>query len=52
MLTINTLFDEAFYFAQNPDVVEEIAAGNFSSGLEHFINVGQFENRARPQCFI
>lgn len=45
MLTLETLFDEAFYLAQNPDVVQEIAAGNFSSGLEHFINVGQFENR-------
>lgn len=45
MLTLETLFDEAFYLAQNPDVVQEIAAGNFSSGLEHFVNVGQFENR-------
>ena len=45
MLTIETLFDENFYLALNPDVVDEIAAGNFSSGLEHFLNVGQFENR-------
>ncbi|NET43662.1 PPC domain-containing protein [Okeania sp. SIO2B3] len=45
MLTIETLFDEGFYLFQNPDVVDEIAAGNFSSGLEHFVNVGQFENR-------
>lgn len=45
MLTIETLFDEEFYLFQNPDVVDEIAAGNFSSGLEHFVNVGQFENR-------
>ena len=45
MLTIETLFDENFYLALNPDVVDEIATGNFSSGLEHFLNVGQFENR-------
>ena len=45
MLTIENLFDEGFYLFQNPDVVDEIAAGNFSSGLEHFVNVGQFENR-------
>ncbi|MGB3511281.1 MAG: PPC domain-containing protein [Microcoleaceae cyanobacterium] len=45
MLTLETLFDEGFYLFQNPDVVDEIAAGNFSSGLEHFVNVGQFENR-------
>ncbi|NER03830.1 MAG: calcium-binding protein [Okeania sp. SIO3C4] len=45
MLTIETLFDEEFYLFQNPDVVDEIAGGNFSSGLEHFVNVGQFENR-------
>ncbi|MGD1809642.1 PPC domain-containing protein [Dapis sp. BLCC M126] len=45
MLTIDTLFDENFYLALNPDVIDEIAAGNFSSGLEHFLNVGQFENR-------
>ncbi|WP_094671568.1 hypothetical protein [Hydrocoleum sp. CS-953] len=45
MLTIETLFDENFYLALNPDVLDEVAAGNFSSGLEHFLNVGQFENR-------
>ena len=42
MLTIESLFDEIFYFVLNPDIVDEIAAGNFSSGLEHFLNVGQF----------
>ncbi len=45
MLTIETLFDENYYLALNPDVVAEITAGNFNSGLEHFLNVGQFENR-------
>ncbi len=45
MLTIETLFDENYYLALNPDVVDEIVVGNFSSGLEHFLNVGQFENR-------
>ncbi|MEB3339301.1 PPC domain-containing protein [Okeania sp.] len=45
MLTIDTLFDENFYLASNPDVVDEIAGGNFVSGLDHFLNVGQFENR-------
>lgn len=45
MLTLETLFDEDFYLVQNPDVLQEIAVGNFSSGLEHFVNVGQFENR-------
>ncbi|MEM1168756.1 MAG: PPC domain-containing protein [Cyanobacteria bacterium P01_H01_bin.35] len=45
MLTIENLFDEIFYLATNPDVLEEVTAGNFSSGLDHFLNVGQFENR-------
>ncbi len=45
MLTIETLFDENYYLALNPDVVDQITVGNFSSGLDHFLNVGQFENR-------
>lgn len=45
MLTIEQLFDEEFYLAQNPAVREAIEAGVFSSGFDHFINFGQFESR-------
>lgn len=40
MLIIEILFDENFYLVLNFDVVDEIVVGNFSSGLEYFLNVG------------
>jgi len=30
------VFDESFYLANNPDVAFSVAAGAFSSGLDHF----------------
>lgn len=45
MLTIEQLFDEEFYLADNLDVREAVEAGILSSGFEHFIQFGQFEGR-------
>lgn len=45
MLTIEQLFDEEFYLAQNQGVKDAVESGVLSSGLEHFINFGQFEDR-------
>jgi len=41
----NALFDEDAYLACNPDVRQAVAAGQFSSGLDHFMKFGQRENR-------
>ncbi|MGD7037321.1 DUF1796 family putative cysteine peptidase [Methylotuvimicrobium buryatense] len=38
-------FDEAWYLAQNPDVVKAIASGLFSSGWDHFDKFGRHEGR-------
>ena len=38
-------FDEKWYLARYPDVAEAVAAGVFSSGRHHFIEVGYFEGR-------
>ncbi len=35
-------FDESFYLAQNPDVAAAVATNAFASGLEHFLQFGQF----------
>lgn len=45
MLTLETLFDEQFYLAQNQDVEEAIAEGLFQTAFEHFSRYGQFERR-------
>ncbi len=37
--------DEAWYTAENHDVREAIAAGDFTSGREHYIKSGYFEDR-------
>ncbi|BAI92950.1 calcium-binding protein [Arthrospira platensis NCB002] len=45
MLTLETLFDEGFYLAQNQEVEEAIADGLFETAFEHFSRYGQFEGR-------
>ncbi|MBS0016537.1 MAG: pre-peptidase C-terminal domain-containing protein [Arthrospira sp. SH-MAG29] len=45
MLTLETLFDEQFYLAQNQEVEEAIAEGLFQTAFEHFSRYGQFEGR-------
>ncbi|MBC6479806.1 MAG: hypothetical protein GDA56_20515 [Hormoscilla sp. GM7CHS1pb] len=44
-------FDESFYLAQNPGVAAAVATGAFASGLEHFLQFGQFEGRSPSQNF-
>ncbi len=51
MLDINTLFDESYYLAENPDVARAVARGGFSNGLDHFTQFGEFENR-QPSVFF
>jgi hypothetical protein len=46
-----SLFDEAFYLAQNPDVAAAVAAGEFSGGLHHFLLHGQSEGRDASALF-
>ncbi|MDR3521455.1 MAG: glycosyltransferase [Acidocella sp.] len=36
----NPYFDEAFYCAQNPDVLELVRAGHYQSGFDHFCQYG------------
>ena len=50
-LEIPLLFDETFYQENNPDVAGAIARGEFSSGYEHFVLFGQFENRNPSSLF-
>lgn len=45
MTQINDLFDEQFYLANNSDVAIAVNQGIFANGLNHFIEVGQFEGR-------
>lgn len=40
-----TIFDENFYLASYPDVAANVAAGGFSSGLQHFQQSGLVEGR-------
>lgn len=44
-LTLEQLFDEEWYLADNPNVAEAVANGTLSSGLFHFSRFGQFEGR-------
>lgn len=45
MLDLRSLFDNAFYLENNPDVGLAIANGNVSSGFDHFNRFGKFEDR-------
>ena len=51
MLDVSDLFDNSYYLANNPDVANAVAAGVFSSGLQHFELFGQFERRD-PSAFF
>lgn len=44
-LTLEQLFDEQWYLAENPSVAQAVANGTLSSGLDHFSRFGQFEGR-------
>jgi phospholipase/lecithinase/hemolysin len=44
-LTLEQLFNEEWYLANNPRVAEAVASGRLSSGLFHFSRFGQFEGR-------
>ena len=45
------IFDERYYLATNPDVANAVAAGFFSSGLQHYLNHGLGENRSGGTFF-
>ncbi|MGL5082897.1 MAG: vanadium-dependent haloperoxidase [Microcoleaceae cyanobacterium] len=51
MLTLNDLFGEDFYLTLYPDVAQGIQAGQFSSGLDHYLQAGQVEGR-QPGAFF
>lgn len=38
-------FDEEMYLELNPDVKDGLVKGDFTTGLEHFLKHGQYENR-------
>jgi|GEM_PF-2905292 len=42
---VNELFDNSYYLAHNLDVATAVAKGQFKSGLDHFLQFGQFEGR-------
>ena len=45
------LFNEAYYLQANPDVAAAVAAGQFDSGLDHFIHFGNREWRNPSPLF-
>lgn len=51
MLDATSLFNESYYLSHNPDVMAAVSAGIFPSGLQHFIDAGQFENRQPSAWF-
>jgi len=46
LVSQNSLFDEHYYLATNPDVAAAVAAGKFGSGYDHYVQYGQFEGRS------
>ncbi|MBK4730900.1 alkaline phosphatase D family protein [Oxynema sp. CENA135] len=50
MLDLNTLFDERYYLATNPDVANAVSNGTIAP-LQHFITFGQFERRDPSAIF-
>ncbi|MFY7805125.1 MAG: PPC domain-containing protein [Limnoraphis robusta] len=44
MLTFEDFLDQDFYFSQYPNVEGSVDAGEYESGLDHFLQVGQFES--------
>ena len=51
MSYIPNSFDEAYYLAQNPDVAAAVAAGLFTSGLQHYEISGAHELR-NPNAYF
>ena len=50
--TLDSLyFDETYYLENNPDVLQAVANGEYGSGLQHFEDAGQFENRQPSPWF-
>lgn len=45
MLQLKDLFDESYYLSQNPDVATAVASGTLKSGLQHFQQFGNGEER-------
>ena len=45
-------FNEFYYLLHNPDVVTAIETGDYTSGLEHYLQVGQAEGRASYAALI
>ncbi|MUG98646.1 hypothetical protein F7734_42705 [Scytonema sp. UIC 10036] len=41
----NLLFNNNYYLANNSDVAAAVANGQFTSGLQHFLQYGKFEGR-------
>jgi Ca2+-binding RTX toxin-like protein len=50
-VTLSSLYNEAYYLSQNPDVAAAVEAGIFSSGLDHWQQYGQFEGRTFSEAF-
>jgi hypothetical protein len=46
LVSQNSLFDEHYYLEMNPDVAAAVAAGQFATGYDHYIEYGQFEGRS------
>ncbi len=43
-----TDFDEDAYLTDRPDVREDLEAGLFTSGFEHYLRYGRYDDRPRP----
>lgn len=50
-LQIEDIFDSRSYLAQNADVAQAVARGEFSNPLEHFLRHGQYEFRDPSALF-
>lgn len=50
-ISLSEIFDESYYLAQNPDVVEAINQGGFSSAFQHYQILGASEERAPSYLF-
>ena len=46
LVSQNSLFDEHYYLATNPDVAAAVADGEFATGYDHYIKYGQYEGRS------
>ncbi|MCT7956090.1 SBBP repeat-containing protein [Laspinema palackyanum] len=49
---LSLYFNEGAYLAQNPGVAEAVAAGTFTSGLQHYLLFGRDEGRPAPTQFF